>query len=156
MHFSNRFPITNLDRKFLWSSLMFFEENTKENQLKRRGFGNVILIIVKIGELLIWISPRIVYACEKLYQRLERATDFQIPRCWLKKNTHCQSFIQPTSSFWKWNETPFLGFYYLPHLPQLRGHPWFIHGFFLHSPIFAQMGHCVSSVSLHTLGRLLA
>ena len=54
----------------------FMKEN-KRNYYHAETFGNVIIVMTKLGEFLLYISPRIILTMilkwyEKLYQTLER------------------------------------------------------------------------------------
>ena len=53
-------------------SLIIHEKRKKRTSLPKRSFENVILILIKVGELLHFIYLFIFFFFEKLYQTLER------------------------------------------------------------------------------------
>jgi len=74
-------------------------------------FGYVILIIIKFGELLLWISPRIIYTL-KNYIKLSKECliRYQNTSKSIEKNSACASFFNPLLSVWISDETLFLVF----------------------------------------------
>ena len=73
-----------------------------------RRFGYVILIIIKFGELLLWISPRIVNALRSYIKHSkECSSDIETLRRWSQK-LDLHSVFEPTSQclgIW-WNSLP--------------------------------------------------
>ena len=76
-----------------------------------RRFGCVILIIIKFGELLLWISPRIINGLRS-YIKLSKGRFIRYPHTLklVEKKIGCASFFQPLLGVWISDETLFLVF----------------------------------------------
>ena len=90
-----------------------------------RRFGHVILIIIKIGEVLLWFSPRIINALRShIKHSKECSSDIQTLRSWLKK-TWLRLIFQPTSQcldLTKHSSSCLI--YYIKNCCQIHGESW--------------------------------
>ena len=90
----------------------------QRKSLPWRRLGYVILIIIKFGELLLWISRRIINALRS-YIKYSKVCFIRYPNTstLVKKKLSCASFFQPTSQFldiwwktlpWVWYNTSYV------------------------------------------------
>ena len=97
--------------------LKFINNSWRENKGSQyselwRSFGYVIPIIIKVGELLLWISLRIINALRS-YIKHSKESFIRYPntsKLVNKRNSAASRFFNPLLSVWITDETPFLVF----------------------------------------------
>ena len=88
-----------------------FMKRKQRKSLLWRRFGYVILIIIKFGELLLWISPRIINVFRSYMKHSKECfIRYQNTSKLVKKNSGCASFFNPLLSVLTSDETLFLVF----------------------------------------------